>query len=140
MSSRSSCKIVQYSPKCVVLVGNTTEYKEDMKTMGGKWNSRLTNKETGEKFGGWIFMKSREDALKSWIDSGKVSKFEFDNNSRKDKELKIEDDVLKLLLKRIDVLESEVKMLKERLDDSEEYTVEDDSGEEEEVTPRRLLR
>ena len=38
-----------YSEKSMVLKGDTRQYKEDIKKLGGKWNSNLTDKKSGDK-------------------------------------------------------------------------------------------
>jgi hypothetical protein len=45
--------------KGIVVRGNTKPFKVKLQEIGGKWNKKLTNKETGEKFGGWIFSGSK---------------------------------------------------------------------------------
>ena len=34
-------KCEEYSEKCVVVTGDTRKYKDDLKILGGKYNSRL---------------------------------------------------------------------------------------------------
>jgi hypothetical protein len=69
-SSLSSIRIVCYTDKSIVVVGDTKTYKDSLKNLGGKWNGSLTNKETGEKFMGWIFYASKKKDIQSWIDAG----------------------------------------------------------------------
>jgi hypothetical protein len=59
----SNFNVLKYSAKSIVLTGDTRMYKEEIKALGGKWNSRLTNKETKEKFGGWIFPSTFKDKV-----------------------------------------------------------------------------
>ena len=68
--SNSSIRIVSYTDKSFVVVGDTKTYKDSLKNLGGKWNGSLTNKETGEKFMGWIFYASKKNEIQSWIDTG----------------------------------------------------------------------
>ncbi len=139
-TNKSSLKVIHYSPKCVVLVGDTSNCKEDMKTMGGKWNSRLTNKETGEKFGGWIFMKSREEDLKKWLSTGVATKFEFNSEYSRDKDRTSLN--VKMLISRVEELEKTVAMLVSKLsNEGDEVVIESSDEEEEESRPmKRLLR
>ena len=55
------CKMVEYSEKAVAVFGETKVIKEELKAMGGRFNSRLTF--NGERMAGWIFPKSREQSL-----------------------------------------------------------------------------
>jgi hypothetical protein len=52
-------RIVQYSDKCVVVVGNTKANKDRLKAIGGKYNKWL---KCGE---GWVFPKSKEALIKA---------------------------------------------------------------------------
>jgi hypothetical protein len=65
-----SVNIETYSDKSFVVRGDTREHKESLKAMGGKWNSRLTEKSSGEMFGAWIFWSDKRDLVKSWIAKG----------------------------------------------------------------------
>lgn len=54
----------EYSEKSFVLRGDTKPHKEQMKKMGGKWN---TNLKGGP---GWVFSKAkRYDEVKDWINT-----------------------------------------------------------------------
>ena len=50
-----------YSEKSFVVRGNTKEYKDKLKELGGKWNSNLTNG------GGWIFSKKHKNDVEQFI-------------------------------------------------------------------------
>ena len=54
-----------YSDKSFVISGNTKEYKEELKEMGGKWNSKLT---CGS---GWIFSLTKKKELEDWLENKK---------------------------------------------------------------------
>lgn len=61
--------IEQYSEKAIAVRGNTQQYKENLKELGGKWNSRLIGG------GGWIFpnaKKSKIEELNTQIDAGSI--------------------------------------------------------------------
>lgn len=160
-------RIISYTDKSFVVVGDTKKYKESLKNLGGKWNSSLTNKETGEKFMGWIFYSGKRKEIESWINNGCLNvdvKEEFQPTSfqRQSYEIKQEckqeckqegknsDDndrikelerKLQLVLSKVSSLENEVSSLKSKLDKGlvcEEFDVVE---EVEEVKPRsRLLR
>lgn len=51
-------EIKPYSDKSFLLLGNTKEYKEEIKEFGGKWNSSL---------GGWIFSNKHLEKIQNWI-------------------------------------------------------------------------
>tara|TARA_B110000008_G_C16790061_1_gene492277 strand:+ start:286 stop:744 length:459 start_codon:yes stop_codon:yes gene_type:complete len=63
----STIRIEKYTDKSIVVRGETTEYKETLKSLGGKWNSRLADKQTEEKFGGWIFPLSKIKDVEKWM-------------------------------------------------------------------------
>jgi hypothetical protein len=48
----SIVNIIHYSEKSFILVGDTKQFKEQIKNIGGKWNSKLKNNHKG-----WIFSK-----------------------------------------------------------------------------------
>lgn len=54
-----------YTNLSIVVQGDTRKYKEDLKKLGGKYNGRL---KTGP---GWIFPKSSEGEIKTFINEGK---------------------------------------------------------------------
>ena len=51
----------KYSEKSFVVTGNTKDHKEELKEMGGRYNSKLS---CGS---GWIFSFSRKDEVESWV-------------------------------------------------------------------------
>lgn len=63
----TSIKIQDYTAKSFVVRGDTRDYKEEIKTIGGTWNARLTDKESGEKFGGWIFPGGKRKEVEKWL-------------------------------------------------------------------------
>lgn len=63
--SFTDLKIEEYTARSVVVQGDTRKYKEDLKKLGGKYNGRLKNGP------GWIFSKSSEDDLRTFIKEGK---------------------------------------------------------------------
>lgn len=68
MSSKNQFKdisIEEYSDLSIVVRGDTRKYKEDLKKLGGKYNSRLR----GEP--GWIFPKSKQNDIAKFIKEGK---------------------------------------------------------------------
>lgn len=68
MSSQSPFKdiyVEKYTDQSVVVRGETRQYKEDLKKLGGKYNSRLR----GES--GWIFPKSKQNDIVKFMKEGK---------------------------------------------------------------------
>jgi len=63
-------KIEDYSAKSFVVRGETRDYKDSLKAMGGKWNSRLTDKQSGDKFGAWLFWSDKRKELDRWFAGG----------------------------------------------------------------------
>ncbi len=59
--NKSGCTMVEYSAKAVAVFGETRAIKDELKAMGGRFNSRLTF--NGKKLAGWIFPKSQEQRL-----------------------------------------------------------------------------
>lgn len=66
---KGNFEIVDYSEKAIAIFGNTKPIKEALKSLGGKFNFRLTH--NGEKQPGWIFSKKQKADLEKLI-SGEV--------------------------------------------------------------------
>lgn len=60
-TGKANCTLVDYSEKAVAVFGETRAIKDELKAMGGKFNSRLTF--NGQRLAGWIFSKSQEQRL-----------------------------------------------------------------------------
>ena len=58
-----------YTEKSIVVRGETRDHKEELKSLGGKWNAKLTDKSTQEQFGGWIFPTTKQEQVKKWLAS-----------------------------------------------------------------------
>ena len=59
--------IVEYSQKALAVFGDTKAIKETLKSLGGRFNPKLTH--NGEKKAGWIFSKTKKDELNKLINS-----------------------------------------------------------------------
>ena len=57
--------IVDYSEKAVAVFGDTKEIKEQLKSLGGRFNKFLTH--NGEKKPGWIFKKEQLEELEKLV-------------------------------------------------------------------------
>lgn len=55
--------IVNYSDKSFVITGNTKDFKDELKELGGRWNSKLT---CGN---GWVFSLTKKKELESWLET-----------------------------------------------------------------------
>ena len=69
-AQKSAVYIEKYSDKSFVVRGDTRPHRESLKAMGGKWATRLTDKETGEKFGAWLFWTQKRGELDVWVSGG----------------------------------------------------------------------
>lgn len=158
----SKLSIQSYTDKSIVVIGDTKNYKDSLKSLGGKWNASLTNRETGEKFMGWIFYSSKRNELQNWIDSlGEIgeskqeSKQETNRESKQESKQEIKRDsvnksdteriqnlekTVQILLSKLSMLENEITSLKKSTKEINYENVEE-FEEEEQVKPRaRLLR
>jgi hypothetical protein len=63
--------IENYTEKCFVLRGETKQYEDSMNALAGKWNDRLTDRTTGDKFGAWIFPMTKKQMVQDWVKNGK---------------------------------------------------------------------
>jgi len=107
--------IEQYTERSIVVRGDTRKYKEDLKKLGGKYNSRLN----GEP--GWIFPKSKNSVISGFIFDGKrlVTEEEITagekrtvNWSNKDQDNKVSnDDYMKSILYKLEKLEIAIGLL-----------------------------
>ena len=60
----SEMNVINYSEKSFVVTGDETKkYKEDLKKLGGKWNSNLS---CG---GGWIFSNKSKEEVEKFVES-----------------------------------------------------------------------
>ena len=57
--------IVDYSEKAVAMFGDTKEIKDQLKSLGGRFNKFLTH--NGEKKPGWIFKKEQREELEKLV-------------------------------------------------------------------------
>jgi hypothetical protein len=62
--------IEEYSPKSFVVRGETKQHKDSLLALGGKWNSSLTDKQSGDKFGAWLFWGEKRKEISDWIEKG----------------------------------------------------------------------
>lgn len=156
-----SIYIEEYSTKSFVVRGETSEHKESIKAMGGKWNSRLTDKDTGDKFGAWLFWSDKRKEVDNWLKKGCV---EIENNreikkitrdfsntnsdSQTSNRLEAKIDRLTKMLEAIcsihdiDINEHKSTPYKNKIKSVlDEFVIEDDDDDdvEDKIPPKRLL-
>ena len=103
--------VEDYSEKSFVVYGNTKEYKEEIKNLGGKWNSNLRNEKVG-----WIFSKSKKDKVLSYLDDKKIPylvKSDLSDDEMLD-ETPSAINKIDLLLITVNILKNKVKDLEEK--------------------------
>jgi len=69
----STLKLMNYSEKAIVIYGQTKEYKDNLKQLGGRFNPYLTIE--GKRTAAWIFSKRRETELINFINTLGSQKF-----------------------------------------------------------------
>ena len=74
---KSAVVIVDYSDKAFALVGETKAIKDDLKRLGGRFNSKLS---CGA---GWIFSKRVLDEVKKYLASGDIAAYNGSTNTTK---------------------------------------------------------
>jgi hypothetical protein len=61
-------EIIEYTEKSIVVFGEETRNKvSEMKTLGGRFNPKLTHPVTKEKFAGWIFSKKKKEQVENLV-------------------------------------------------------------------------
>jgi hypothetical protein len=148
-------QIQDYTDKSFVVRGETRKYLENMKTLGGKWNSSLTDKTTGEKFGAWIFPSMKKKEVQKWMETREESSFdkevqptiksfhikkdEYKNN------ISIENiyNMLITINQRLEIIESTLNIPKTTISSSElyssEWKIENDIDDEVPKVPMKRL-
>ena len=117
--------IENYTEKSFVVLGDTKPHKDNIKKLGGKWNSRLRDNKMG-----WIFPMSKKELVEEYINdfkkTGEIKQIQGTTQNYQKTDLSD-------ILKRLERLETEVKQLRME----KEKRNDDDS---EEKPKRRLLR
>jgi hypothetical protein len=131
----NTLEVMVYTEKSVVLIGDTTDYKDELlNTLGGKWNSNLTNKSTGEKFGGWIFPTTKKNMLEKWI------KTKCENPKKKSVEKLTIDQRLTNIEKKLEKFISIVEKMKGKNTELNNECDEIEYEVEEVINHKRLLK
>lgn len=133
-----SITLEQYSEKSVAVFGSTEKYKDNLMTLGGKYNSNLRGRP------GWIFTNSArprvEEFVKSATSGGDLVVIPPATRTSISTSTSGNNDIIASLLKRIEALELVVygKQTKQPVKPSTSQTSVDDDCEA--VAPKRLLR
>ena len=129
----SEIYIESYTEKSFVVLGDTKPHKDNIKKLGGKWNSKLRDNKMG-----WIFPISKKQSVEEYINdfqkTGEIKQIQgmsqnFQNTDLSD------------ILKRLERLEMEVKQLRMEKEEKDEKDEKDKQSENENVEkkPRRRL-
>ena len=157
-STQSSVYIQEYSAKSFVVRGDTQPHKEALKNLGGKWGNSFTDKESGEKFGAWLFWAAKKPELEKWISNGMVIT-EKSSSPKKEKVTSTESNDMRERINRIETMLIDIVEVMESLDiddveklkntdfykwyakqNESKFSVDDTFDEEEEETkPRKRL-
>ena len=101
--------IENYTEKSFVVLGDTRPHKENIKKLGGKWNSRLRDNKMG-----WIFPMSKRDSVEKYINTFKKTGDIPEIKESQTKMVSMSQKDLENILKRLEQLEQEVKELKNK--------------------------
>jgi hypothetical protein len=71
MPSFSDVTIKTYSDKSFVVIDTGRKHDESLSALGGKKNGGLTDRDSGDRFEGWIFSNKSLDKVKAWKNDGK---------------------------------------------------------------------
>ena len=117
----SEIYVESYTEKSFVVLGNTKPHKDNIKKLGGKWNSKLRDNKMG-----WIFPISKKQSVEEYINdfqkTGEIKQIQGMSQNFQNTDLTE-------ILKRLEKLEMEVKQLRK----------EKEENENEEKKPRRRL-
>jgi hypothetical protein len=58
-------ELVDYSERSIAVIGDTKEYKEQLRELGGKYNPGLTVND--QRVAGWIFSKKQQDKVEEFL-------------------------------------------------------------------------
>ena len=107
MSEMTEIYIENYTEKSFVVLGDTRPHKENIKKLGGKWNSRLKDNKMG-----WIFPMSKKDSVEKYINDFKQIGDIPEIKESQTKIVSMSQKDLENILKRLEKLEQEVRGLK----------------------------
>ena len=144
-------QVTEYSDASVAMFGNTTEYKEHIKAMGGRFNARLRHPTTKEPTPGWIFPKRSTEMLNKYVEVGDIDGFDITkhckeygvrNNVGSSDQDKSEVSHIEFnnLVNRVNELEQIVQKLSEKLAINKTNSTESNSTESNSTESKPQLR
>jgi len=85
--------VQEYSAKALVIRGNTKVYKDQLKQLGGKYNSRLRDGDSSIGTSpGWIFSKSKSGSISKFLETGEM--YEEEDGETAPVQVKVEEKVI----------------------------------------------
>lgn len=102
----SEIYIENYSERSIVVLGDTKPHKDALKSMGGRFNSRLKDNKVG-----WVFPKTFEQQVKDYVSSGKITVKVKPNSSNSSVDQKRLEEKIDNLDKKLDVVMSLLKQI-----------------------------
>ena len=135
-----SIYIEDYSDKSFVVLGETREHKDNLKKLGGKWNSKLRDDKAG-----WIFMMKDKSTVEDYIKSGKVVEKLSTTISQSSSSSQSPSSFTQELFDEIKLLRSEISLLREEIrtfskKSEKTQNLENIIQDDDEKPKRRLLR
>ena len=122
MSTNKQIQLVQYSEKACAVFGNTRDFKDDLKQLGGKFNMNLIKRdaimsdngrncigESQKTEPGWIFPMQSYEKIATYIETGNL---DIKQQNMENSSISITRSTFNKLINRISTLENEVKRLK----------------------------
>lgn len=132
----SEIYIENYSERSIVVLGDTKPHKDALKSMGGRFNSRLKDDKVG-----WVFPKTFEQQVKDYVSNGKITVKVKPNKDRLQQIIKMQQEIkedIKRVEKKIDNLDKKLDVVVSLLHQIIGKPIEsNNSGQNEK---RRLLR
>lgn len=68
-SPQSAITILSYSPRSIIVVGPTKQFKEAFKAAWGRWSVNLKHPETGQVTKGWVFSNKRKAQIEQILNA-----------------------------------------------------------------------
>jgi hypothetical protein len=113
----SDIKILSYSDKSFCVIGNTIEYKDLLKSFGGKYNRYLTLDD--KKVQGWIFSNKNKELVEQWLRNIEKSDDKLEEIEVKTKKVFSDDEYIDMLEKRVKTLTKVNRVLTDKINSFE---------------------
>jgi len=75
MPAFTDIAIKSYSDRSIVVIDKKGKHEDSLLALGGKKNGGLTDKDTGNRFEGYIFATKWLDKVKAWQSAGRELKY-----------------------------------------------------------------